>query len=174
MTPQDKQVLERESDVMAWFEKKTRDRFAFYDDYRDQFEAFMPDLLKVIQNAVHWQDGELRTYHQSSKSAFKDALRAEGFNFRDEATYSVEHVVSGQHFFSTGNLVRKSNNASLECAELMDRLRPNNLFVSEMQQCFTGFVGIAERMEKIHRQDYYKYYNITHSQPKDFYCLIEL
>lgn len=142
-------VLSREDQIIKWFDR-VQEPFQKYDQARNEFEAFFPDLLSEI-NIAFWSGyGELKVVQ--SGTAFKEAMSAEGIKGHSDAGYVVIHRVMGKHFFSQGSLIRRTENAKNKCQEYLERLRPDNLPVSEMTECLDGLRTFGEKMERMVKQ----------------------
>jgi hypothetical protein len=139
-----REILSMEPRIIGWF-LTTQKPFQDYDKKRTEFEAFMPDLLDELKDAIRYQNNELRSFNVAS-SVFRSALAADGFKSGDYGSWSTVYKLKGEQFFSQGRLIVRSDTKRQESQHFLERLRPDNLSVNEMRECINGLKNIGDAM----------------------------
>jgi hypothetical protein len=144
-----REILRRRPEIDAWFER-VRQPFSDYDSARRRFESCMPDLFEQLSSVAR-SNGQLVVYQAPKKSKLRQELEGQRGKLWDDV-WDIVHVLAGPRFFDRGELVERMEKAAIECADILDRLQPDDLSVQTMQNLTGRLASIGELLHRMTTQ----------------------
>lgn len=144
-----REILRRRSEIDAWFER-AKQPFSQYDSMRRSFESCMPDLFDHLSKVARG-NSQLIVYGTPKATKLREAMEGHGGKLWDD-TWDVIHVLTGPRFFDRGEIVERTDKAASECAEILDRLQPDDLSVQTMQSLTGRLASIGELLHRMTKQ----------------------